>query len=197
MAALAGTLAASALPFLLNKLFPGKPGEYKAMPTMIPEQQGLLGQLMGGLGGPLQSGLGNLQSMLSGDASAYEAPAMRQFQQEILPMIAERFSGMGAGAQSSSAFQQALGGAGAGLAENLAMQRAQLQNQGLGQLGSLLGYGLGAQPFQWQQMGGQQGIGEAMAPGFGIGLGEKLPGQLSSTFQTGFGKLGNLLGLSK
>jgi len=46
--------------------------------------------------------------------------AMSDFYQNIVPGIAERFTGAGAGGQRSSAFQQSLGGAGAGLAQRLA-----------------------------------------------------------------------------
>lgn len=54
---------------------------------------------------------------------------MRNFQQNIIPSIAERFAG--AGALNSSAFQGALGGAGADLASNLAALQSQygLQNR--------------------------------------------------------------------
>ena len=155
----------------LKEMLFGKKGKIEALPTLSPEQQQLLGQLLGGLGGPIQSGLGNLQSLLSGDMEAYEAPAMRQFQEQIVPGIAERFTGMGAGAQQSSAFGQQLGAAGAGLAERLAMQRAGLQQQGLGQLQSLLGMGIGTPTYQWMGMPGTQGGLGSLASGFGSSLG--------------------------
>jgi len=78
-----------------------------------PEQQSLISQLMGALtgqGGPQGGILGDL---LGGDAFA--VPEMRRFQEQTIPGIAERFTGLGAGSQSSSAFQQALGTAGADL----------------------------------------------------------------------------------
>ena len=173
---------------LSRSLF-GTPGRIEALPTMSPEQQALLGQIVGGLGGPLQAGLGNLQSLLSGEAEAYEAPAMRQFQEQILPSIAERFTGMGAGAQRSSAFGQQLGQAGAGLAENLAMQRAQLQQQGLGQLQSMLGLGF-TSPFQYQTIPGTEGGLSKLLGGVGSGIG-------SGIGMFGMGGLGKLLGLFK
>src|ERR1700685_2718530 len=43
----------------------------------------------------------------------FSSPYLQQFQEQILPMLAERFAG--GGALSSSGFGQALGGAGAGL----------------------------------------------------------------------------------
>lgn len=156
----------------LRDMIFGKQGEIKAMPTMSGEQSQLFQQLLGGLGGPMQQGLGNLQSMLSGDASAFEAPAMRQFQEQIIPQLSEMFSGAGAGSQSSSAFQQSLGSAGAGLAENLAMQRAGLQQQGFGNLASLLGMGIQTPTFQYQNIPGTQGMLNPLFQGLGSGVGQ-------------------------
>ena len=167
----------------------GTPGRIQAMPSFSPEQQGLLGQIVGGLGGqqgPLAGGLQNLMQMLSGGGEAYEAPAMRQFQEQILPMISERFTGMGSGAQRSSAFGQQLGQAGAGLAENLAMQREGLKQQGMAQLQSLLGLGM-TSPFQYMQIPGTEGGLGKLLGGLGSGIGSGL-GTL------GMGALGNLLG---
>lgn len=141
----------------IGELMMGQPGRIEAMPSYSPEQQQLLGGLVGGLGAPTQSALQNLQSMLSGDASAYEKPAMRQFHQQIVPGIMERFSGLGAGSQQSSAMGQMLGQAGAGLDERLAMQRAGLQERGASQLQSFLGTGM-TKPFQYQQIPGIEGI---------------------------------------
>jgi len=137
----------------LDFLF-GKSGKSFPVQTMTGEQSDLLKQLLSGLSGPLSSGLGNLQALLGGGEEAYkayEAPAMRQFNEQIIPGIAARFSGLGAGAQGSSAFPQALSQAGASLSENLAAQRAGLQSQALSQLLGFLGQGLGQQSFQYQQ----------------------------------------------
>jgi hypothetical protein len=131
----------------LDFLFGGKQHEkIKQIPTMSKEQQALFSQLLGGLSGPLGQGFGNLSQILSGDPEAfkaYEAPAMRQFNQEIVPGIAERFSSLGGGAQHSSAFGQQMGQAGAALSENLAAQRAGLQQNAMSQLAQLLGIGVG------------------------------------------------------
>lgn len=156
----------------LKEMLFGKKGKMQALPTLSPEQQQLFGQLLGGLRQPLQTGLGNLGQLLSGEAGAYEAPAMRQFYEQIVPGIAERFTGMGAGAQQSSAFQQALSQAGAGLAERLAMQRAGLQQQGLGQLQSLLGMGIGTPTYQWMGIPGTQGGLSSLLGGAGQALGQ-------------------------
>lgn len=125
-------------PALGQKLFGEKEQrpELEQFATQTPEQRALFNQLFGGLGGAgglQQQGLGTLSSLLGGNQQFLEqlqAPALRQFQEQTIPNIAERFTGTGSGSQSSSAFQQALGSAGAGLAENLGAQRAQLGLQG-------------------------------------------------------------------
>lgn len=76
-----------------------------------------------------------------------EQNAMRGFQQNVVPGLAERFSSMGTGgSQGSSAFAQQLGGAGSDLMSQLAalraqygLQRGQLGGQLLGNLGNLYG----------------------------------------------------------
>lgn len=145
------------------------PRGYSSFNTGTKQQSNFLQQLLGQLMGqssdigqnPLyQQGSNYLQQLLSGSpesSAAFEAPAMRQFNEQIVPGLAERFSGMGAGAQSSSAFQQALGQAGAGLSENLQAMRSGLQFGGLGQA---LGYA--QQPISNLQGFGQLGLGTNM-----------------------------------
>lgn len=134
-----------------DKLFGGS--QYQQLPTQSPDQQQFMKQLFALLGGQGFGGasgaLDYYKNLLEGDSSAFEAPLMREFQEQIVPGIAERFSGMGA--QRSSAFGQQLGAAGAGLEEKLAALRAGLKGQGaqglLGAFGQLGGLGLGQQPF--------------------------------------------------
>lgn len=170
-----------------SRFFLGSPSRAQQLPTMTPEQQNLLNSLLGQLGGPLSSGIQNLQNILSGSPeafSAYERPAMRQFQEEIIPGISERFAGAGAG--SSGGFQQTLGRAGERLAESLAAQRAGLQSQALSQLQNLLGLGTQSQ-FQYSQIPGSTGFLGALAPGLGAGLGMGLGGGIPSLFGKLFG----------
>lgn len=124
----------------------------KKYDTLTKGQQGLQNQLIGQLGSAgvnnpaYGQGLQYLMQLLQGGPEAFanfEAPIKRQFEEEIIPGIAERFAGLGAGSQSSSAFQQALGKAGAGLSENLGALRSSLQMQALPQA---LQYAF--QPFQ-------------------------------------------------
>lgn len=121
--------------------------------------------------------------LLSGSPESYEkfeAPMMRQFNEQVVPGIAERFTGVGG---QSSAFQQALGNAGAGLQENLASMRGGLQQQGaqglLQALMGLSGQGLGTHAFEnvyqpkapsfLQSLFG--GIGGGVGSGLGLGAG--------------------------
>ena len=116
---------------------------------------------------------------------------MTQFYQKTIPGLAERFSGMGAGAQNSSAFQQSLGSAGAGLSEQLGALRGGLQMQGLGHLQGLLSQGLGTKSFESLYRPSTSGLFGAMAPGIGAGIGMEFGGGIGS----GVSGLLKLLGL--
>lgn len=183
---------------------PGKAG-YDVFSTLNPQQSSALQQILSSLSGqgavsqsPLyKAGQAHIQNILGGDTGAFEAPLMRQFNEQIIPGLAERFSGAGAGAQSSSAFQQALGGAGSDLAERLGALRGSLQQgaatQALGyaqapaeQLQNLLG--MQTQAFAPKQMGFGQSLGLGLAGGVGQGIGTGLSSPevwkfLSSLFQ--------------
>jgi len=174
----------------------GKRGKVKQQPTMNPQQMALLNQLLGqqqsGYQSPLmQQGQSYLSSILSGGPeafSAYEAPALRQFNEQILPDIAEYFSGLGA--SSSSGLNQTLGQAGAGLAERLAAQRAGLRSDAYNQV--LQGQGLqqqqgqallGVRPFENVYQQGQPGLLSLLGAGIGTGLGAGL-GNIGSSYLT-------------
>jgi hypothetical protein len=126
-------------------LFSSKP-TFKKIPSLSPEQTNLQNQLisllsaLGKPGGLFQQGQSYLQNLLSESPETmqkFEAPYLSQFQKEIIPALAERFAG--SGAQSSSAFQQALGQAGADLQERLASLRGGMQLQALPQALGLMG----------------------------------------------------------
>ncbi len=184
---------------LLDFLF-GKKEKQQQVPTISPEQQQLLSQLLSSIN-PDQFNLENsslfgsgqnfLQSLLGGDTSQFEAPLMRQFKEQIIPGLAERFSGMGAGSQSSSAFQQALGGAGADLAERLGSLRGQL---GLQALPQALGYAQapGQRGLQQSQLGlGVRGFEPTIRPQSQGFLGSLLGGALGG-LGGGLGTIGGL-----
>lgn len=159
-----------------SKFFLGEPGRAQQLPTMTPDQMQLLQSLTGGLQAPLSSALGNLQSILGGKQGAFdqlERPALRQFEQQIIPQISERFGGQGA--LSSSGFQQSLSQAGANLAENLASKRAAMQSGAINQLMQLLGLAQ-KQPFEYLKSGG----GEGALPGILAALGTAAGGPIGA-----------------
>lgn len=104
-------------------------------------QQDLINQLIGGLGGQngaLGNGMTFLNNLLGGETNEQAtAPMMRQFQEQTVPQLAERFAGQDA--MNSSAFGQSLSSAGAGLQENMFNARNQQQQQGLQALMQMLG----------------------------------------------------------
>lgn len=122
----------------LSEILFGKPERMKSISTLNPGQENLFSQYLAALGGQPSSGaFGQLSDYYSGllggnsqDQQALEAPLMRQFQEDIIPGLAEQFAGMGSGALSSSAFTQGAVNAGTDLAERLGALRAQLRQQG-------------------------------------------------------------------
>lgn len=151
----------------MNFLF-GKGEQLQQVPRFTQPQQDIFSQLQQGAGEALPAGFEQLLAMLTQDPQAaqqFEAPAMRQFEEQILPTIAERFTGvLGEGAQRSSAFGQQLGQAGAGLAESLQAQRGGRQQNALTQLMQLMQTGLTPQ-FQTLLRQRQPGLLETGAKG--------------------------------
>lgn len=165
----------------------GTSGKVRQAQTLTPQQQALQQQLIGGLqGGPSNlPGMEYLQQLLSNDPkafAAYEAPALRQFNQEIVPGISERFAGMGTGgAQGSSAFQQQLASAGGRLSQDLAAQRANLRGGAMSQLQGL--YGQATQPsFQNFYEQPTQGAFQGLMSGVGQGIGYGAAGMFGGGF---------------
>ena len=200
------------MPSFSDWLF-GSPDKLKKVATGTKEQQGLhnniLQQAMGmsGAGGGYQQSQDYYNSLLQPGNEAFQnfaSPFMNQFEEQILPGIAERFAGYGggAGALSSSGFGQALGGAGAGLQSQLAQLFAQLQSQAAGaqtnQYNQLTQTGLNYQPFAYQQQQGSAGMLGPLATGVGTALGGPLGGALAggiaSLFKPSQG--GNTAGIS-
>lgn len=150
------------------------------------QNQGLYGQ-----------GSDYLSNLLSGNPEAYrdfEAPYMTQFNEEIIPNVAERFSQVGG--QRSSAFNQALAREGSNLSQRLAQLRSGLQMQALPQA---LQYAqqpfqnayqrsalsLGTPAFGYQSTGGMGGGGFAPALGQGVASGIGAYGLYSMMNQMG------------
>ena len=86
--------------------------------------------------GLYKRGYGYLKDLYSDDPKAMEAfqkPYLRQFRQEVVPEITQRYSEFGEGGLQSSGFQNALAQASQGLQENLASMRSGMQMQALPQ----------------------------------------------------------------
>lgn len=155
----------------LDFLF-GSKQKTKQFNTFTPEQQQTMNQLLSGSQQQLPYAFDYLSQLLSPGSEAlqaFQAPAMRQFQEEIIPTIAERFTGMDA--QKSSAFGQQLGQAGAGLAENLSAQRASLGSNAISQLQGLLSTGM-RPSFENVVLPGTQGFLGGLAQGASQGIGQ-------------------------
>lgn len=136
----------------------GQPGGYQQLPNYHPYQQQMFDQTA-------NNGLQLLQNPYQGFEPIAQQ-ATNQFNQQIVPGLAERFTsmgGFGTGALSSPAFASQLGSAGAGLQSMLAAQQAQFgqtnRQQGLSQL--QLGLN---NPFQYKEVGAQPGFIENWGP---------------------------------
>lgn len=103
----------------IRDMFMGKDAYNEQVPTITPEVQQALSQM-------LQYGLGGMNNNQF-DFAPIEQQARTQFNQQTIPSIAERFTSMGG--QGGGAFQRMLGSAGAGLEENLAAMKSQYNLQ--------------------------------------------------------------------
>lgn len=165
----------------------GKSGKAEKLPAMSDEQMSALNQylsMFSNFGMPgMQSALQYYMGLLGGSpeaTQAFTAPYMREFNEQIVPQVAERFTGMGA--QRSSAFGQQMGAQAAGLEERLAALRSGLgmqAAQGLMGGGSQMAQmGFGAKPFGYMMGGGSPGLLGYGAQGLGSGIGMGLPSWL-------------------
>lgn len=143
--------------------------KFKRTDAFTPEQMNVFrqqGDMLGGSGAYGQA-FQNLQALLDPTDEGYDRftePYMQQFQQQILPGIAEKYAGMGA--LGSSGFGQALGAAGSQLQTGLAGLKAQLQRQaGQDIFGQYQGF-LGQQP-QYAYREQNQGMAGPLAQMFG------------------------------
>ena len=126
----------------------GRRQKHQQVPTFTPEQIQMVEQLLSQAQPFQQQSQDYYQQLLSGDPEAlraFQAPIMRQFEEEILPGIAERFTGMmGEGSERSSGFLEAMRKGNIRLQELLGAQRAQLAGgaaqQGLQQYQNLLSF---------------------------------------------------------
>ena len=123
-----------------------------------------------------------LTEMLDPSSAAfarYEAPYLRDFRENIVPGLADRFSQYGA--QDSSAFKQSLGQGGERLSENLAALRTQGMMNASGQAlnyaqapaqmqQGLVNTALSAEPYGYQVIPPKQSATSGIASGIASGL---------------------------
>ena len=144
-------------------------GTHEQISRFTPSQSQALNDL-------LMQGVGGLKGLQAPSFDPIEQHARSQFQQKTIPSIAERFAGLNA--QSSSAFPQALGEAGADLESMLASQKAQFGQQQYGQqlnhLMSLLNLGLTPQ-YDTLYRPEQPSLWQSTLPGLAAGVGQSLP----------------------
>jgi hypothetical protein len=160
----------------VGSLFFGNPEQNYQQSILTPEQQRLQGQGIAAGGQALQQAQGYYNDLFNPNGQNYNAlsaPVMRQFNEEIVPGLAEQFAGMGAGNLSSSGFRNAAVGAGADLSERLGAIRAQLRQQGAQGLQGL--YQQGLQPTSENIMRpGTGGLLDSLAPALGTAAGSFL-----------------------
>lgn len=147
----------------IKEFFTGKNPQLLQLPNFTPEQQQALSYL-------LQNGLGGLQQNQF-DFGPIEQEARGNFYNQTIPTLAERFTAMGNG-QRSSAFQGALGRAGAGLETSLAGLKSKYNLLGQQNAMSQIQTGLSPQ-YQNMYQGAQGGFLQGIAPAVGqvAGLG--------------------------
>lgn len=141
----------------------GTPGYSQQYPRFTPEQQLAMSSLLG-------TSLSGLQSNQF-DFEPIASYSRKKFHEETVPLLSERFAGMGG--IGSSGYQNALSQAGSDLEANLAALRAQYGLQREGNLQNLLSYGL--QPtFENIYVPGQPGLLQGLAGSGAQGLSEYL-----------------------
>ena len=155
---------------MMSQKYPGGTLGVQA-PRFNQQQQGMFDQLG-------QQGMMGMQNLPKADFADIEKDMTSQFHQNIVPGLAEQFTAGGAGSQRSSAFQQAMGGAGAGLQERLASMKQgfNMQNRGqeINRLMSMLQMG-GQQQFENAFIPPGQGFGTSIAGGLSQGVGMASP----------------------
>ena len=173
----------------IGNFLTGTPGKMRQVSTLRPEQEGLYNQLQqagqgAGAGGSFGTSADYYRNLLSDDSQDYNdfaAPAMRQYNQDIVPGISEQFAGMGSGGLSSSGFRNAQVQGATDLSERLGAIRAQLRQSGAQGLQNIGQAGLQNFSQMYQQPGtpgfldyASSALGNGIAQGVGTGVGNKV-----------------------
>lgn len=165
------------MPKLTELLF-GRKGKTEQLPTMTPEQQELLKLIQQGI----TSGQGPLADLFGGFNEeqfnkGVRDPALKNFQENVLPQILEKFSG--GGQAGGSGMQRGLLKAGTDLQSQLAQlmynaQQQQKQNQIAG-----VNTVTGAKPFENLYKPATTGAFQSLLQGAGQGLGQAAGGAIA------------------
>lgn len=172
----------------IGRFFTGTPEKRENVSTLRPEQEGLYNQLIGasqgrGAGGAFGDAADYYRNLLSDDSADYNqfaAPAIRQYNQDIVPGISEQFAGMGAGGLSSSGFRNAQVQGATDLAERLGAIRANLRQAGAQGLQNLGQQGLQIFSQNMVTQPGTPGFFGSVAPAIGSAAGMALGGPIGS-----------------
>jgi hypothetical protein len=108
----------------------------KQIPTMGPQQKGLYDELYGSIRPALGPAANQLSQIASGSPEAFqqlEAPAFRQFREQLLPQLAQQQTTRH-GRGRSSGYLNRLEGATSNFAQDLQAQRMGLQQNAMSQL---------------------------------------------------------------
>jgi hypothetical protein len=181
----------------LGRFFTGSPERRENVSTLRPEQEGLYNQAVnagmgpggGGAFGTSADYYRNLLSDNSADYNAFAAPALRQYNQDIVPGISEQFAAMGAGGSglNSSGFQNAQIQGATDLSERLGALRANLRQSGAQGLANIGQVGLGNYSQNMTTQPGSEGFLSSAAPAIGTAAGSALGGPIG-------GAIGNMAG---
>ncbi len=152
-----------------SSFWSGTQGYNQMLPTQTPQQM-QLGNAAG------QAGLGLLGKIGQPDYSGFDPIAQQAtnfYNEELIPSLAERFTGMGGGAQNSSAFAEQLRSGASDFAQGLSALRSQhgMQQQGLNNqaIGTLLSGGMNPQ-YENIYHAPVGGFKQAIGGGIGSGL---------------------------
>lgn len=203
MSAGVGHAAMAALPAILTLLsgLTGDKGKHGS--TYSKNQRGLIDEAINSIRGMqgnqdvtqnqnYQTGQDYLQSMFNDPEffNRFEAPLQRQFQEQTVPELANRFAGMGSGGSTgSTGFRNQLAREGGNLSTNIAALRGGMQQ---GAVPQLLGYA--QQPFSnlmsmyQNALTPTQNTYQGPSPGFGGNTSAAMFGGLSNIYGQQWGQ---------
>lgn len=169
-----------------GKILNGTPEKRENVSTLRPEQEPLYEQLVNaglnpGAGGAFGTSADYYRNLLSdenADISAFTAPAMRQYWQDIVPGISEQFAGGGGGqgSFSSSGFRNAQTQGAVELSERLGQIRANLRQGAAAGLANIGQLGLGNYSQNMVTEPGTPGFLSMLAPAVGTAAGAAIGG---------------------